>query len=138
MAVAAVTPQGADYRHMRRCFGQPDRRRRLHPRKRSTKPEGRVFPWASHTQRFLGAIERSEGNYSGKVLLSDEQSGRTLRYLKFIAPFEQHHEMRPVHVDAGELEFPKPGTYFFEVYFATRDGEALKGEFAFAVLGSEE
>lgn len=34
--------------------------------------------------------------------------------------------------------FPEAGHYNFEVYFAARDGEALKGEHSFTVLPQEE
>ena len=96
------------------------------------------FPWRATLSLFLVLSSPRKGKYSGKVLVVNEQSERSIRYLKFVAPFEQDNEIRPVHVESGALVFAEAGQYSFEVYFSARDGEALKGEHPFAVFAAEE
>ena len=78
------------------------------------------FPWRAGLGVFLVLSNPRKGKYSGKVLIVNEASGRAIRFLKFVAAFEENHQLQPVQLDAGELVFPEAGQYVFGVYFSTQ------------------
>ncbi len=96
------------------------------------------FPWRVGLSVFLVLSSPRKGKYSGKVLVVNEASGRAIRFLKFVAAFEENHELQPVQLDTGELVFPEAGQYVFGVYFSAHDGEALKGEYPLMVIATED
>jgi hypothetical protein len=80
-----------------------------------------------------------KGRYSGKILIVNEQSDRPIRYVKFLARFQEDNELLPLYVEVGDCVFPEAGLYSFEIYFsAHRGGAALKGEHPFTVISHEE
>jgi hypothetical protein len=87
---------------------------------------------------FLLLSSPRKGNYAGKILIVNERNDRTVRYVKFVAAFQQDNELLPLYVDLGDSVFPEAGPYSFRVYFSARGGEALKGEHPFAVFAHEE
>ena len=88
---------------------------------------------------FLLLSSPRKGRYSGKILVVNERSDRPIRYVKFLAGFQEDNELLPLYVDVGDCVFPEAGPYSFEIYFSARDGrEALKGEHPFTVVSHEE
>jgi len=80
-----------------------------------------------------------KGKYTGKILVVNEQANKAVRYVKFLATFEEDNELLPLYVEVGDCIFPDASQYSFEIYFSARDGsEALKGEHPFTVLAEEE
>jgi hypothetical protein len=101
--------------------------------------EAASFPCPAALSVFLLLSSPRKGRYSGKILVVHERSDKPIRYVKFLATFQEDNELLPLYVVVGDCVFPEPGPYRFEIYFAARDGgEALKGEHPFAVLLHEE
>jgi hypothetical protein len=97
------------------------------------------FPCRTALILFLLLSSPRKGRYSGKILVINERSDRPIRYVKFLATFQEDNELLPLYVELGECVFPEAGLYGFEVYFSARDGgEALKGEHPFTVRSREE
>ena len=96
------------------------------------------FPWRKALNLFLLLSSPRKGEYSGKVLVMNEQSDKAIRYAEFLATFHQDNELLPLYVDFGDCRFPEAGCYNVGIYFSTRAGEALKGEHPFAVILDEE
>jgi hypothetical protein len=97
------------------------------------------FPCRAPLSLFLLLSSARKGRYSAKVLVVNERSDRSIRYVKFLASFEEDNELLPLYVDVGECVFPEAGQYSFEIYFsAPGRGEVLKGEHPFNVLSREE
>ena len=96
------------------------------------------FPWRASLTLFLLLSNPRRGTYSGKVLLVNERTDRSIRYVKFRAAFQENNEVLPLVVDIDDCEFPEAGPYNFEIYFSARGVEALKGEHPFTVLSPEE
>lgn len=96
------------------------------------------FPCRAALRVFLILSSPRKGKYPGKVLVVNERNERRIRYAKFSATFQEDNELLPLNVNLGDCVFPEAGRYNFEVYFAARDGEALKGEQPFTVLSQEE
>ena len=89
--------------------------------------EAASFPCRAGLSLFLVLSSPRKGKYAGKVLVVNERSDRPIRYVKFVATFQEDNEMLPFYVEVGECMFPEAGLYSFEVYFSARDGgEALK------------
>jgi hypothetical protein len=96
------------------------------------------FPLRWGLNLFLLLSSPRKGRYSGRVLLVNEQTDKTIRYLKLVATFEDDNDLSVVYLDLGDCVFPQSGRYRFEIYFSGRDArEALKGEQPFAVLSVE-
>jgi hypothetical protein len=88
---------------------------------------------------FLVLSSPRKGRYSGKILVISERSDKPIRYVKFLATFQEDNEVLPLYVEVGDCVFPEAGLYSFEIYFSARDGgEALKGEHPFNVRSHEE
>jgi hypothetical protein len=100
--------------------------------------EAASFPWRAALSVFLVLSSPRKGKYAGKILIVNERDDRTIRYVKFVAPFQEDNELLPLYVDLGDCVFPEAGQYSFQVYFSARRGEALKGEYPFTVFASEE
>ncbi len=100
--------------------------------------EAASFPWRAALRVFLILSSPRKGKYPGKILLINERNERPICYVKFSTTFEEDNELLPLNVNLGDCVFPEAGHYNFEVYFAARDGEALKGEHLFTVLSQEE
>jgi hypothetical protein len=97
------------------------------------------FPCRAELSLFLLLSNPRKGNYSGKILVVNEHSDKPIRYVKFVATFEEDNELLPLYVIVGDCVFPEAGPYNFEIYFSTQDGgEALKGEHPFTVFSPEE
>jgi hypothetical protein len=97
------------------------------------------FPCRAGLSLFLLLSSPRKGRYAGKILVVNERSDRPIRYVKFVATFQEDNELLPLYVEVGDCVFPEAGQYSFEVYFSARDdGEALKGEHPFIVLSHEE
>ncbi len=100
--------------------------------------EAVVFPCRAALNLFLLLSCPRKGKYAGKVLVVNQRTDRPIRYVKFLAAFEEDNELAPLFVEVGECVFPEAGLCTFEVYFAARDGaEALKGEHPFTVRSRE-
>lgn len=101
--------------------------------------QGWSFPCHASLSLFLLLSSARKGKYSGKILIASERNDKPIRYVKFVATFQDDNELLPLYVEVGKCVFPEPGPYSFEVYFtAPRGGEALKGELPFTVLAHEE
>jgi hypothetical protein len=101
--------------------------------------EAAYFPWCARLSLFLLLFSPRKGKYSGKILIVNERSERPIRYVKFLATFQQVNELLPLYVEVGECVFSEAGPYSFEIYFSARGGdEVLKGEHPFTVLSCEE
>lgn len=101
--------------------------------------EAASFPWQSSLRVFLLLSSSRKGDYPGKLLIVNEQSDRSIRYIKFHAAFEEDNELLSLYVDIGNCVFPEAGPYNFEIYFSAQNGsEALKGEHPFTVLRQDE
>jgi hypothetical protein len=97
------------------------------------------FPCRKTLNSFLLISSSRKGTYSGKVLVVNERTDKTIRYAKFQATLEHDRELLALGVDLGDCVFPEPGQYNFGVYFSAQGGdEALKGEHPFTVLSYEE
>ena len=93
------------------------------------------FPWRATLRVFLVGSSPRKGRFTGKILVVKEPEDRWIRYMKFVAAFEEDNEVAPVIVDAEGCVFPAAGQYVVEVFFDARGGEALKGEHPFVVSG---
>lgn len=101
--------------------------------------EAASFPWRAALRVFLLLSSSRKGRYSGRVLIINERNERAIRYVKFVAKFEQDNELLPMYVDMGECVFPEAGQYNFAIHLTAHDGgEALKGEHPFTVLSQKE
>ncbi len=97
------------------------------------------FPHRAALSLFLLVSSPRKGRYAGKILVVNERSDRPIRYVKFLATFQEDNELLPLFIEVGDCVFPEAGVYHFEIYFSTRGGgEALKGEHPFAVHSREE
>jgi hypothetical protein len=96
------------------------------------------FPCRASLSLFMLLSSPRKGRYSGKILVVNERSDTPIRYVKFLAMFEEDNELLPLYVEVGDCMFPEAGLYSFEIYFSARDGgEALKGEHPFTVFSHE-
>jgi hypothetical protein len=101
--------------------------------------EAAAFPYRAALNLFLLLSCTRKGKYSGKILVVNERNDKTIRYVKFLAVFEEDNELLPLYVEVGDCVFPEAGPYSFEIYFSARGGgDALKGEHPFTVLSHEE
>lgn len=101
--------------------------------------EAPSFPWRRALHLFLLLSSPRKGEYSGKILVLNERTDKAIRYVKFIASFEDDNVLLPLYVDIGDCVFPEAGQYNFEIYFSARGGgEALKGEHPLTVLSYED
>jgi hypothetical protein len=101
--------------------------------------EAASFPCRAALNLFLLLSSPRKGKYSGKILVVNERNDRPIRYVKFLATFQENNELLPLYVEMGECVFAEAGSYSFEVYFSARGGgEALKGKHPFRVLSQEE
>jgi hypothetical protein len=96
------------------------------------------LPWSAAPKLYLVLSSPRKGRYPGKVLLIDDQTERSIRYVKFLAEFHRDNELLPLYVEVGECQFPGAGPYRFEIYFSARGDEALKGEFPLTVVVHED
>jgi hypothetical protein len=97
------------------------------------------FPCSVSLSLFLLLSSPRRGAYSGKVVIVNEQNGRTIRYVKLSATFPGDNDLMPLEVEIPHCTFPERGRYSFEIYFSTRSGdEALKGEHPVVVDSDEE
>jgi hypothetical protein len=96
------------------------------------------FPSPAALSVFLLLSSPRKGKYPGKVLVVNERTDRTIRYVKFVATFPEENELLPLAIALGDCVFPEAGPYSFQVYFSARGGEALKGEQPFTVFAHEE
>ena len=98
-----------------------------------------TFPCRAELSLFLLLSSPRKGRYYGKILVVNERIDRPIRYVRFLATFQEDNELLPLYVEVGDCVFPQAGQYSFEIYFSERDGgEALKGEHPFSVLSHEE
>ena len=101
--------------------------------------EAGSFPCRVSLNLFLLLSSPRKGKYTGKILVVNEQANKAVRYVKFLATFEEDNELLPLYVEVGDCIFPDASQYSFEIYFSARDGsEALKGEHPSTVLAEEE
>jgi len=68
-----------------------------------------AFPSRAPLSLFLLLSSPRKGNYPGKILVVNEQDDRTIRYVKFVATFQEDNELLPVHLELGDCVFPEPG-----------------------------
>lgn len=98
-----------------------------------------AFPWHAALSVYLLLSSAREGKYQGKILVINDRSDKPIRYIRFLANFEDDHELLPFYIELGECVFPESGAYRFAVHFSGRGGgEAQKGEHPFVILPPEE
>lgn len=101
--------------------------------------EATSFPWRAPLSLFLLLSSPRKGKYPGKILVVNERNDRPIRYVKFVAIFQENNELLPLYVGIGDCVFPEAGPYSFAVYFSARGGsDTLKGEHPFTVFSQEE
>jgi hypothetical protein len=101
--------------------------------------EAAALPWRGSLSVFLLLSSPRKGKHEGKVLVVNERTDRTVRYVKFMAPFANDYELIALSVEIDDCLFPETGAYTFEVYLSARTGgEALKGEHPFIVSSQVE
>jgi hypothetical protein len=96
------------------------------------------FPYRRtfHVFMLLGSARR--GIFPGWIRVV-HSNGRTIRYKKFRAAFQQNNELLPLYVDIANCIFQLPGEHAFEVWFAASEGEAAqKGELPFFLYEDQE
>ena len=96
--------------------------------------EANSFPCRAELSMFILLSCARKGSYSGKVVVVNERTDKSIRYVKFLATFQEDNELLPLHVEAVDCVFPEAGQYTFEIHFSARGGEALKGEHPFRVV----
>lgn len=97
------------------------------------------FPSRSDLSVFLLLSSPRKGRYAGKILLVNDRTDKTIRYVKFHNTFRGANELLPLYVEMNACVFPEPGPYTFQVSFSSPVGEdVLKGEHPFSVLKHEE
>src|SRR5438876_1489780 len=84
--------------------------------------EAASFPCRAVLSLFLLLSSPRKGRYSGKILVVNERSDRPIRYVKFLATFQEDNELLPLYVEVGDCMFPEAGLYTFEIYFSGRGG----------------
>src|SRR5260370_36851158 len=80
------------------------------------------IPCRAALSLYLLLSSPRKGRCPGKILVVHERSDRTIRYLNFVASFEDGHELLPLYVAVGDCVFPEAGAYNFEVYLSARQG----------------
>ncbi len=100
--------------------------------------EAAAFPWRAALSVFLVLTSARRGTYAGKILVVNERNDRPIRYVKFVARFQEDNEVLSLSIDIADCVFPEAGRYNFAVFLSTRGEEALKGEHPFTVLAYEE
>jgi hypothetical protein len=101
--------------------------------------EAEFFPWRAALSLFLVLSSPRSGRYAGKILIVSERNNKAVRYMKFLATFDDEDQVLPLYIEMEDCVFPEAGRYSFEIYFSARDGgEALKGEHPFTVFATEE
>ena len=97
------------------------------------------FPSRCELSVFLLLSSPRKRKYAGKILLVNDRTDKTIRYVKFHATFQEDNELLPLYVEMDACVFPEPGPYTFQVNFSSPTGEdVLKGEHPFSVLRYEE
>jgi hypothetical protein len=80
-----------------------------------------------------------KGKYPGKILIVNERNDKPIRYVKFVATFQENNELLPLNIEIDNCVFPEASQYSFEIYFSIpQGGEALKGEHPFTIFSNEE
>jgi hypothetical protein len=101
--------------------------------------QAELFPWPSSLSLFLLLSCPRKGKYPGKILIVNERNDKPIRYVKFLATFEQNNELLPLNIEIDHCVFPEAGQYVFEIYFSLpHGGEALKGEHPFTIFSNQE
>jgi hypothetical protein len=97
------------------------------------------LPWRRGLDLFLLLSSARQGEYSGRVLVISERTDKAVRYVKFLAPFDEDNQLLVMYVELGECVFPHAGQYSIEISFSSGTGsDALKGEHPFFIVLHEE
>ncbi len=96
------------------------------------------FPWRVPLSVFLLLSSPRTGQYPGRIVILNEANDRLVRYIKFVANFQEANQLVSLSVELGDCVFPMIGRYTFEVHFSSRDGDVQKGEQPFSILQHEE
>jgi hypothetical protein len=98
-----------------------------------------IFPCRASLNLYVLLSSARKGRYAGRILVVNELDDKAVRYVKFLAVFQEDHELLPLYIDIGECAFPDAGQYRFEIYFSPRNGgETLKGEHPFFLHAIQE
>jgi hypothetical protein len=87
--------------------------------------EAAALPYRSALNLFLLLSCTRKGKYSGKILVVNERNDKTIRYVKFLAAFQEDNELLPLYVEVGDCVVPEAGPYSFEIYFSAPGGGTL-------------
>ena len=96
------------------------------------------FPCRETLNVFLLLSSSRHGRYSGKMLIVNDRTDKTIRYVKFVAQFQDDNELLAIYIDFGDCVFPEAGRYNFQIPFSSGESEVLKGEHPFNVQSDEE
>jgi hypothetical protein len=100
--------------------------------------EAASFPCRAELSLFLVVSCPRRGRYAGRIFLVNERTDKPIRYVKFLAAFQEDNQLLPLYFDLGDCVFPDAGQYSFAIFFSARDGgEALKGEHPFRIVSQE-
>jgi hypothetical protein len=55
-----------------------------------------TFPWHASVSLFLLLSSPRKGRYSGKILVVNERTDKAIRYVKFLATFDEDNELLPL------------------------------------------
>ena len=98
-----------------------------------------TFPYFRDLNLFLLLSNPRQGEYDGWVRVVDNQSGKVIRYVPFIAKFEKDYDALPAVLEVRNCRFRQEGEHTFEIWFKAPNGQdVLKGELPFHVLANEE
>jgi len=87
---------------------------------------------------FLALSSARKGVFPGYIVVINERTEKSLRYLKLVAEFQEDNQLLPYAIELGDCDFPNDGFYRFEVYFSIRGAEALKGEHSLEIIAEED
>ena len=70
--------------------------------------EASTFPYRAALNLFLLLSSPRKGKYSGKILVVNDRNDKPIRYVKFLATFDEDNELLPLYVEIGNCVFPEP------------------------------
>ncbi len=97
-----------------------------------------VFPCIRTLGVYLLLSYPRVGSFNGQVKMVQGGDGKTIRYAKFSASFEDGSDRHALAVDMDNCVFPDPGAYTVKVEFWMETGDVLKAEQPFHVWQLEE
>src|SRR5258707_15334359 len=67
--------------------------------------EAASFPCRAALSLFLVVSCPRRGRYSGRILLVNERTEKPIRYVKFVASFQEENQLLALYLDLGDCAF---------------------------------